>query len=147
MPGSLPLNEPGLVARWRSLSFGDRARLLALTLLLPLVDLSLRGLGLRRTQQLLGLDRDEVDPPVAPEAAVAAQRLAQLAAIAGRHGLYLNTCLRQALAVQWWLRRRGLPSQLRIGARRNGDTLDAHAWVELGGLPLAQGPDLPPVFR
>ena len=49
--------------------------------------------------------------------------------------------------MQWWLRRRGLASQLRIGARRNGDTLDAHAWVELAGTPLAQGPDLPPVFR
>jgi hypothetical protein len=120
---------------------------LAFVLLLPLVDLSLRGAGLRRTQRLLGVDEDAAAPTVTPAAAASAQRLAQLAAIAGRHGLYANTCLRQALAVQWWLRRRGLPSQLRIGARRNGETLDAHAWVELGGTPLAQGPDLPPVFR
>ena len=141
------MNEPALVARWRALSFGDRNRLLALALLLPMVDLSLRGFGLRRTQRLLGVDGDDPIATVAPDAAASAQRLAQLAAIAGRHGLYANTCLRQALAVQWWLRRRGLSSQLRIGARRTGDTLDAHAWVELGGTPLAQGPDLPPVFR
>lgn len=141
------MDDTGLVARWRALTPGDRVRLLALALLLPLVDLSLRGWGLRRTQRLLGLDRECADTPIAPEAASAAQRLAQLAAIAGRRGLYANTCLRQALAVQWWLRRRGLPAQLRIGARRNGETLDAHAWVELAGTPLAQGPDLPPVFR
>lgn len=141
------MNDAGLVARWRALTAGDRVRLLALAVLLPLVDLSLRGIGLRCTQRLLGLDDEGVDAPVAPDAAADAQRLAQLAAIAGRRGLYANTCLRQALAVQWWLRRRGLPAQLRIGARRNGGTLDAHAWVELAGMPLAQGPDLPPVFR
>ena len=141
------MNDPGPVARWRALPAGDRVRLLGLALLLPLVDLSLRGLGLARTQRLLRLEREPVDTGVAPEAAAAAQRLAQLAAIAGRRGLYANTCLRQALTVQWWLRRRGLPAQLRIGARRNGDTLDAHAWVELSGIPLAQGADLPPVFR
>ena len=141
------MSEPRLAARWRALSSGDRLRLLAFVLLLPLVDLSLRGAGLRRTQRLLGVDENAPAPTVTPAAAASAQRLAQLAAIAGRHGLYANTCLRQALAVQWWLRRRGLPSQLRIGARRNGETLDAHAWVELGGTPLAQGPDLPPVFR
>lgn len=141
------MNEPGLGARWRALTPGDRARLLALAVLLPLVDVSLRGLGLRRTQRLLGLDYECVGAPVAPEAAAAAQRLAQLAAIAGRRGLYANTCLRQALAVQWWLHRRGLPAHLRIGARRDGGTLEAHAWVELDGIPLAQGPDLPPAFR
>ena len=141
------MSEPRLFARWRALSSGDRLHLMAFVLLLPLVDLSLRGAGLRRTQRFLGVDEDAAAPTVTPAAAASAQRLAQLAAIAGRHGLYANSCLRQALAVQWWLRRRGLPSQLRIGARRNGETLDAHAWVELAGTPLAQGPDLPPVFR
>jgi hypothetical protein len=75
-----------------------------------------------------------------------AQRIAELANIAGRHGAWQNTCLRQALTVQWWLYRRGLPAQLRIGARRVGNQLDAHAWVELDGVPLAQSRELPPVL-
>ena len=141
------MNDAGALARLRALDWSDRRRLLALAMLLPLIDLSLRGLGLRRTQHLLGLDRERAGTPVAAADVRAAERLAQLAAIAGRRGLYANTCLRQALTVQWWLRRRGLPAQLRIGARRKGDSVDAHAWVELAGTPLAQGNDLPPVFR
>lgn len=136
--------------RWAALSGRDKRRLLALTALLPAIDLALRTIGLRGTQRLLGLGtrlqtaatkRPTTDPVVED-----AQQLAQLASIAGRHGLYANTCLRQALAVQWWLRRRGLPARLRIGARRTGDGLDAHAWVELAGVPLAQGNELPPAF-
>jgi len=139
-------NEAGALARFRALSWTDRRRLLALVLLLPTVDLMLRSLGLQRTQRLLGVEREMPDAPVADGDARYADRLAQLAAIAGRRGLYANTCLRQALAVQWWLRRRGLPARLRIGARRTGDGLDAHAWVELAGVPLAQGNELPPAF-
>ena len=65
--------------------------------------------------------------------------MAELAALAGSRGHYRNTCLRQALVVEWWLRRRGLPASLCIGARKHDDgRLDAHAWVELGGVALAQ---------
>lgn len=104
------------------------------------MDLSLRAMGLRRTQRWLGLSRP-VPPraqPLAGTTMAGAHRLAELAAIAGRRGPLNTTCLRQALAVQWWLRRRGLDPQLRIGARKVGDSLDAHAWVELDGTPLAQ---------
>lgn len=31
-----------------------------------------------------------------------------------------------------WLREQGLPSELRIGVRKDGGALIAHAWVELG---------------
>ena len=104
------------------------------------MDLSLRAIGLRRTQRWLGLNRpiDPGSPSPSSQAMADAQRLAELAAIAGRRGPLNTTCLRQALAVQWWLRRRGLDPQLRLGARKVGDSLDAHAWVELDGTPLAQ---------
>jgi len=46
------------------------------------------------------------------------------------------TCLRQSLVVWFLLRRRGLPAELRIGARKVEDRLEAHAWVESNGLCL-----------
>ena len=135
-------------ARWRALGAGDRRRLLALAVLLPLIDLALRSAGFVRTQRWL-TRHGETRPLRActPQALAEAERLAQLASIAGRHGAWTNTCLRQALVVQWWLRREGLPAQLRIGAQRGEEGLQAHAWVELEGMALAQGDSLPPAFR
>jgi hypothetical protein len=140
MPDSSPAPErASAVARWRALPPGDRGRLAALVLLMPLVDVSLRLLGVRRTRRWL--DRSAGHPTATeptPERIADAHQLARLAAIAGRRGLYPNTCLRQALVVQWWLRRRGLPACLRLGALLRDGALDAHAWVELGGVPLSQ---------
>lgn len=141
MPASSPSTDPPTHRdKWRALSRPDRIRLLALLGILQVMDLSLRTIGLRRTQRWLGLNRPmapQAHPPASTTMADA-QRLAELAAIAGRRGPLNTTCLRQALAVQWWLRRRGLDSQLRLGARMVGESLDAHAWVELDGTPLAQ---------
>jgi hypothetical protein len=46
------------------------------------------------------------------------------------------TCLPRALALQWLLARRGLPSELCIGLRTKGAPLPAHAWVEVDGRAL-----------
>ena len=44
-------------------------------------------------------------------------------------------CLPQAMAARWMRKRRGIPSQLFVGARRNAETsaLDLHAWLICGG--------------
>lgn len=42
------------------------------------------------------------------------------------------TCLVQALAARRWLAREGIASQLVLGARKDGDALDAHAWLTVG---------------
>ncbi len=45
-----------------------------------------------------------------------------------------NPCLIQAAVVQRLLWRKGHPSELRIGVRKEGGKhLEAHAWVESGG--------------
>lgn len=50
------------------------------------------------------------------------------------------TCLTQALAAQYLLRRRGLEADLRIGvARAAGEPLEAHAWVESRGQVVVGG--------
>jgi hypothetical protein len=43
-----------------------------------------------------------------------------------------STCLKQSLVVCLFRRRRGLPTKLRIGVRKNGGEFAAHAWVEDG---------------
>jgi hypothetical protein len=44
------------------------------------------------------------------------------------------TCLVQALALRWMLRRRGIGCEFRVGASRSEyGEFEAHAWIECGG--------------
>lgn len=52
------------------------------------------------------------------------------------------SCLVQALAARLLLARYGHDSALRIGvARPNREDLEAHAWIEVGGVPVIGGRD------
>lgn len=110
-----------------------------LMLLLPMTHLAL---ALFRFQRVRGwLQRSSTtrtQSPCTADAIADGVRLAELAEIAGRRGAVAASCLRQALVVWWWLRRRGLPAQLRIGADGSGGSFAAHAWVELEGVALTQ---------
>ena len=55
-----------------------------------------------------------------------------------------TTCLVEALAAEWMLRRRGHRPALKIGVRRGAEAgLDAHAWVECSGaVVIGRAPDL-----
>ncbi len=52
------------------------------------------------------------------------------------------TCLSQALAADAMLRRAGRTPTLRIGVAKDGDALEAHAWLELDGAVLLGDHDL-----
>ncbi len=66
--------------------------------------------------------------------------------VAGRYVLGTKPCLPQALAVVWFLRRKGIHSNLNIGVKRDLDHgISAHAWVEKGGVVIVGG-DLSPVY-
>lgn len=67
-----------------------------------------------------------------------AERAAELIAMAGRHGLITATCLPQSVLLEYWLKRQNLAAEIKIGVRKADDLFDAHAWVELNGLALAQ---------
>jgi len=43
------------------------------------------------------------------------------------------TCLTQALAARWLLRRRGILTRLCVGVQKDGTALRSHAWLELPG--------------
>jgi hypothetical protein len=129
----------GRLRQWCRLPAHERRQLLVYALLLPMIHAGLHWLGLRRTQAVLHrctphASRRNADPATLQWA----QRSAQLAAIAGRHGAVTTTCLRQALAVEAVLRRRGLQPELKFGVDRIGANPDMHAWVELDGCALAQ---------
>jgi len=128
----------GLVAL-RSLPATERRTLFGLACALPLIEASLRLAGVQRTEAWL----NRAVRPAAPHAASSAEltdaeRLAQLAAIAGGRGPLTSRCLSQSLLLRALLRRRGLDAALRIGVRKEGSAFDAHAWVELDGRALAQ---------
>lgn len=129
----------GRLRGWRALPPPERAILARLLLGLPLVSLSLRVLDYKRTRRLVEwLTRHPHRRNATHDDVRTADRLAELAATAGHHGMVHATCLRQALLVYGMLRRRGLQPELKLGVRREGADFAAHAWVELSGQRLAQ---------
>jgi hypothetical protein len=65
-----------------------------------------------------------------------AQNIARLEAATARNLFFRVTCLEQSLVLCWMLRRRGMSPILRIGARKEADRFEAHAWVELDGIVI-----------
>jgi hypothetical protein len=61
---------------------------------------------------------------------------------ARRYGFFRGNCLSQSLALWWRLRRRGIATDLRLGATMAGGVLAAHAWVEHKGRVLNDTQDV-----
>jgi hypothetical protein len=49
---------------------------------------------------------------------------------------YHPTCLPRALVTTALLRNAGINASLRIGVRRDGEAVHAHAWTEVSGVPV-----------
>lgn len=113
---------------------------LALTLAWGLVFL----LPLRLTLRLLGgFERPDLASPSLPVASPVLVRAravcARLERIAPRLPWH-STCLVRAVAGILLLRRRGInEATIRLGVRKNGAALEAHAWLLLGGAILLGG--------
>ncbi|HEX8126833.1 MAG TPA: lasso peptide biosynthesis B2 protein [Allosphingosinicella sp.] len=54
-----------------------------------------------------------------------------------------TVCFQKGLALHWMLRRRGIRSVLLYGARRDGDGLAAHVWVDVDGETVIGGDESP----
>ncbi|KAF1695320.1 lasso peptide biosynthesis B2 protein [Pseudoxanthomonas koreensis] len=126
------------LARWREMDWRDRRRLLGCVAGLWPLHASLAVLGYARTRRLVERLSMHPSPQPASEADLAdARALARLAASAGLHSLGEAACLRRALLLYGWLRRRGLRPVLQLGVPAHADgPFRAHAWVELEGAPL-----------
>ena len=130
--------------RWRALDGRDRWRLTGCVVGLWFMHASLAVFGYGRTRRMIERGSLRTPTRAASAAEIAdAQVLARLAASAGRNAMGEATCLRRALLLHGWLRRRGLRPALLLGLPTNapapapGD-FSAHAWVELDGVPLLE---------
>ena len=139
--------------KWRrliELSAPERSLLAQSLVLLPLAGLALRLMGLRNYQRLL--DRFSPGSHMAEAGGELklrdqVRKTARLVGAAGRHGPYRANCLPQSLTLWWLLRRQGIESRLRFGARKNARRMEAHAWVEFEGTPLNDGADVGERFK
>jgi hypothetical protein len=134
---------PSGLRLWLDLPWLQRRVLLRAALWLALVDVGLRVLGFRRMIDL-------VPAPVAGAGVhgsghvpmyVAALEIVASGFVVPAH------CLHKSLVLQFWLRREGIPSQLRIGVRKEDQQLKAHAWVELDDAVLNDDAQAVGAFR
>jgi Transglutaminase-like superfamily len=79
--------------------------------------------------------------PLEPSRIETARKIARVQAAVSRHLIFCANCLEQSLVLWWILRRRGIPAELRIGARSEAGRFEAHAWVELGSAVLNDSGD------
>jgi Transglutaminase-like superfamily len=123
--------------RFRRLAGADRRIVMAAAAALTTTWLALRLAGFRRSAALL-----ERFAPAGTTSLRAAdsnrfpQEIARLTRSTARSLPFACNCLDRSLALCWMLRRRGIPAQLRMGARKDGTQLKAHAWVESDGTAL-----------
>jgi hypothetical protein len=106
---------------------------------------SLRIAGFRRWQNLLARNTPAHMPQSEGKdfagekrVAVSARTIAILGEAVAHHLPFQPTCLEKSLALWWLLRRHRIPANLRIGACKDGDVFEAHAWVESDGVILSE---------
>jgi hypothetical protein len=119
--------------RHRRLFRADGLGVLQALLRLIMVDVRLRRGGFR---DVLVRASTRVGPRTKAGGAAdvaRAGRYAGLLQTASRVPFLRARCLHQSLALYLWLRDEGVASELRIGIRKEGGALRAHAWIELGG--------------
>lgn len=65
-----------------------------------------------------------------------ARAIARMEQSVAGHLFFRANCLERSLTLWWLLQRRGIASELRVGARKEEGRFEAHAWVESGGVAL-----------
>jgi len=136
----------GLRRRWatlRRLTPDERRSTAVAFVLLAAVDLGVRWIGFGRLQGRLArwLPAPVADGDAASTVAWA-RTVARAVDRAARYCPLPTACLTRSLVLWWLLRRQGHAAELRIGVRRPGEALEAHAWVEYEGLVLNDGTDV-----
>ena len=119
--------------RFNALERGARGIFLRAAVLLPLISLSLRARGFRKTQASLQKHLSSPKNAGHTFAPGSADLTVRMVRAAVRHSLGHPTCLEESLALWWLLGRQGISSELRIGVRKHDEKFEAHAWVEREG--------------
>lgn len=131
--------------RFCNLSGRERRDFFLGLLVLPVAVIWLRVSAFRSVQQTLekwhgdgALTNQRDDTKVLAES----QSASRMLDAASRRGIVRGNCLSRSIALWWLLRRRGIPAQLRIGARKIGNQLEAHAWIEVAGHAINDSDDV-----
>jgi Transglutaminase-like superfamily len=126
--------------RFYRLTGFERAAVLEAVAGLVVTRPGLRLAGFRRWRAVLKWlsPAEPVENQLMEIASESARVIARMEAAATRNVLFRPSCLERSLVLWWLLRRRGIPAELRIGARKDEQKLEAHAWVECGGSVLNQ---------
>ena len=117
------------------LNRAEKALFLRALVMLPVVDAELRLRGWRRCHARLASwakRRSRSSPP----SSIPPERVGWLVERAARNVLWPATCLRRSLVLWALLERAGVATELRLGFRKTDGVFEAHAWVELDGVPL-----------
>jgi len=118
------------------LELAEAALLAQALLVLPLAALALRRWGLAAVQQWLAQHPNPVSlhDSEDPASRRRAERIAWTVQAAAAYGPWPANCLQRSVILWWFLRRRYLDGDLRIGVRRGeSGALDFHCWVEYAG--------------
>jgi hypothetical protein len=124
------------IQQFRALERPAQRLFLRSSVVLPLISISLRWRGFRKTKACL---KHFLSVPFGsrnPDAEARAILTAQIVRAASHQGISDPSCLVVSLALWWLLARQGIASELRVGVRKDGGTFEAHAWVECGRVTL-----------
>ena len=131
--------------KFKRLTSREKKLLLQALLLLPIVHFFLNSMGYARFVQII-VKRipitDKSNPVPIKDQLNIAFEIAQMVSIAAYQGPFRATCLRRSLALIILLQRHGVTGELCFGARLHDQGLEAHAWVEKGGVVINDRPDI-----
>ena len=116
-------------------------------LMLPLTALGLRMFGYKAVQTVLNYRLPVNLISSDRESFSKAQRITKMVRIAAAHGPFGATCLPQSMVLCRFLQRQGIGCDLRLGARVENGDCEAHAWVEVDGVPVNDTEDVRERFR
>lgn len=129
-----------VLAKWQRfsrLSGFERSIVIEALAALTATWLGLRLAGFRRWKSVLKWLapslREGNNNPVAISCARVILRMESAAA---RNLFFRPNCLERSMVLWWLLMSRSIAAELRVGARKDAQTFEAHAWVEYGGAVL-----------
>lgn len=107
--------------------------------LLPVVRISLRSRGYKKTQEWLERRLGERGMAERAGGRVASiGRTCRMVKAAAHYGIGNSSCLDESLVLWYLLRKESVAASLRIGVRKEKEEFAAHAWVEHEGVALNQ---------
>ena len=130
--------------RYRALDADTRKTFRRAVVLLPLVRLSLRVRGYKKTQESLQgrLVRKAASAPEQGHSRREVDGTCRMVRAATHYGPGHATCLEESLTLWYLLGRQGIAASVRIGVRKLGEQFEAHAWVEWQGTALNQAEEM-----